>query len=440
VQKRLERDDEERASAYSLTGAQARVPHWTTKRPGIYGANDRVRVADSPVALGTSRQQLNALDRSVMAFQHAASARAGSASQAMGYSAPAPGVYGANVFMQMKSGGSAQTAHVHAEAAAGVRGGGSALPFHDRIQHAFGRHDISGIRAHTGTEAKQSASRIGAQAFAMGDDVVLTDTSDLHTAAHEAAHVVQQRGGVSLKGGVGEVGDRYEQHADAVADAVVSGKSAEGLLDQMAGAGAPATQRKAVQRSASGPGPAMGAGQSDLGADRSGEETRTSGVPSHEELQIIAEKVYKLVVQRLDHIQQRVGADSGATSGAVVQRSAGGQAAPATGATAEGHQAPGGDSLAHYHEVMNVADMVYRLVLERLEGDLSRVGLSTPNPGPPANAVASAGGALPPPTQTRQRSNGSLEWGSRETIEQLAEIVFDRLMDDLSEHRRRMGD
>ena len=46
---------------------------------------------------------------------------------------------------------------------------------------------------------------------------------------------MQQRAGVSLKGGVGQVGDRYEQHADQVADLVVQGKSAAGLLDQMAG-------------------------------------------------------------------------------------------------------------------------------------------------------------------------------------------------------------
>ena len=63
----------------------------------------------------------------------------------------------------------------------------------------------------------------------------------------KAAHVVQQRAGVSLKGGVGEVGDRYEQHADAVADLVVQGKPAESLLDPMAGtesAGGQAVQRR----------------------------------------------------------------------------------------------------------------------------------------------------------------------------------------------------
>jgi hypothetical protein len=37
---------------------------------------------------------------------------------------------------------------------------------------------------------------------------------------------------VQLPGGVGKLGDRYEQHADAVADAVVRGESAESLLDQ----------------------------------------------------------------------------------------------------------------------------------------------------------------------------------------------------------------
>jgi hypothetical protein len=47
---------------------------------------------------------------------------------------------------------------------------------------------------------------------------------------------VQQRGGVQLKGGVGQTGDAYEQHADQVADAVVRGESAEAVLDQHAGA------------------------------------------------------------------------------------------------------------------------------------------------------------------------------------------------------------
>jgi hypothetical protein len=47
--------------------------------------------------------------------------------------------------------------------------------------------------------------------------------------------VVQQRAGVHLAGGVGQEGDPYEQHADAVAQRVVAGQSAEDLLDGVDG-------------------------------------------------------------------------------------------------------------------------------------------------------------------------------------------------------------
>ncbi|MFO0750243.1 MAG: DUF4157 domain-containing protein [Myxococcota bacterium] len=137
---------------------------------------------------------------------------------------------------------------VHAAAAAGTKGGGGALPHGDTIQKAFGSHDVSGIKAHTGGEASQASAAMGAKAFASGDHVAFGGAPDLHTAAHEAAHVVQQKGGVQLAGGVGQSGDKYEQHADQVADAVVAGKSAEGLLDQHAGGGSAAVQKREVQR------------------------------------------------------------------------------------------------------------------------------------------------------------------------------------------------
>jgi hypothetical protein len=38
---------------------------------------------------------------------------------------------------------------------------------------------------------------------------------------------------VQLAGGIDQPGDSYERHADSVADAVVAGRSAEPLLDQM---------------------------------------------------------------------------------------------------------------------------------------------------------------------------------------------------------------
>jgi hypothetical protein len=78
---------------------------------------------------------------------------------------------------------------------------------------------------------------MGAQAFATGDKVAFGGAPDLHTAAHEAAHVVQQRDGVQLAGGVGRDGDEHERHADAVADRVVKGQSAEALLDAAPGRG-----------------------------------------------------------------------------------------------------------------------------------------------------------------------------------------------------------
>ena len=123
-------------------------------------------------------------------------------------------------------------AGVHAAAERGISGASGRLPHLETIQRSFGKHDVSQIQAHTDGAASKGAKVMGAEAFASGDHVAFAEAPSLHTAAHEAAHVVQQRGGVQLKGGVGTEGDQYEQHADAVADRVVQGKSAESLLDQ----------------------------------------------------------------------------------------------------------------------------------------------------------------------------------------------------------------
>jgi hypothetical protein len=131
-------------------------------------------------------------------------------------------------------------------AAQGVAGGGGALPHGETIQRLFGRHDVSGIEAYVGGPAAAASRAIGAEAYATGHHVAFASTPSLHTAAHEAAHVVQQRGGVQLKGGVGETGDAYEQHADEVADRVVRGDSAETLLD--AAPGGAGVANHAVQR------------------------------------------------------------------------------------------------------------------------------------------------------------------------------------------------
>lgn len=116
-------------------------------------------------------------------------------------------------------------------AAEGVKTPSASLPHTQRIQDAFGHHDVSRIRAHVGPQATRSAA-MRAAAYAVGDHVAFAGTPSLHTAAHEAAHVIQQRRGVHLAGGVGEVGDTHERHADEVADHVAAGRSAEHLLDR----------------------------------------------------------------------------------------------------------------------------------------------------------------------------------------------------------------
>src|SRR6185436_17252865 len=129
-------------------------------------------------------------------------------------------------------------------AAHGTSGSATALPYLDTIQRAFGAHDVSGVKAHADAAASAGSRAMGAEAFATGDHVAFDGAPSLHTAAHEAAHVVQQRAGVHLKGGVGESGDAHERHADAVADRVVAGESAQDLLDRVA-PGAPGVQHRA---------------------------------------------------------------------------------------------------------------------------------------------------------------------------------------------------
>lgn len=111
----------------------------------------------------------------------------------------------------------------------------------EKVQMAFGRHDISGIST---VHSSAQADAFGAAAMAQGETVTFGSQPDLHLLAHEMAHVIQQRAGVTLPDGVGSEGDQYERNADAVADLVVMGRSAEALLDQFTGG-------RAVGRSAS---------------------------------------------------------------------------------------------------------------------------------------------------------------------------------------------
>ncbi len=141
---------------------------------------------------------------------------------------------------------------IAAYAAHGTSGSGGVMPHLETIQRAFGpTHDLSGVRAHVGGAAAQAADAIGAHAYATGNDIAFASSPDLFLAAHEATHVIQQRQGVHLKGAVGQAGDSYEAHADAVAAAVVRGESVADLLGPGASTGEAAIQRKGKGKPAS---------------------------------------------------------------------------------------------------------------------------------------------------------------------------------------------
>src|SRR5579883_2996678 len=87
-------------------------------------------------------------------------------------------------------------------ASAGLQGPSTALPHLDRIQRAFGRHDVGGVKAHLDGGAAAANDRLGAHAYARGEHVAFARSPSLHTAAHEAAHVVAGRSVEPLLDGV----------------------------------------------------------------------------------------------------------------------------------------------------------------------------------------------------------------------------------------------
>lgn len=156
-----------------------------------------------------------------------------------------------------RQGSATSQQQVQEAAERGTQGSGAPLPHLAAIQSSFGRHSLSDVQAHTDAQAAEAARAMGAEAFTTGDHIAFSSSPSLQTAAHEAAHVVQQRRGVALKDGIGAVGDPYEREADEVASRVVRGQSAESLLDERRStATAPvlgAEERSPVQRTG-GPG------------------------------------------------------------------------------------------------------------------------------------------------------------------------------------------
>ena len=134
-------------------------------------------------------------------------------------------------------------------ALASTRTPGTRYPHGEAIARSFGHHTIAGLQAHLGPAASASAAAIHAEAYALGEHVVFSRPPDLRTAAHEAAHAIQQRAGISLPSRLGRVGDVHERHADAVAERVLTGQSAEPLLDRVAPPGhSRAASESVVQR------------------------------------------------------------------------------------------------------------------------------------------------------------------------------------------------
>jgi hypothetical protein len=106
-------------------------------------------------------------------------------------------------------------------ARAGVQGRGGKLPHLARIQPALEKHDLGGVRAFTDSHAAAACRALGAEAYTFGNRVAFkSNHPSLHTAAHEAAHTVQQGSGIGPAGGIGREGDRFEKEADQAAAAV----------------------------------------------------------------------------------------------------------------------------------------------------------------------------------------------------------------------------
>ena len=122
----------------------------------------------------------------------------------------------------------------------GVRGAGRPMTHLDTIQRAFGHHDVSRMREYTGRTAQEALTTLGAEGFSSNGCMAFAGhTGPVYPGGPMRRPMVWQQaafnGGLRLKGGIGEPGDKYERHADAVAEKVVSEESAEGILDDMTG-------------------------------------------------------------------------------------------------------------------------------------------------------------------------------------------------------------
>src|SRR5262245_3428679 len=113
---------------------------------------------------------------------------------------------GGSPVVQRRADGAAPTdASVTQTAAQGI-GSGSPLPERARMESLFGA-DFGDVKVHTGNQAAGASRAIGAEAYTMGNDIVVGNGAPTPSLiAHELTHVVQQRAGVGPSGGVGKAG------------------------------------------------------------------------------------------------------------------------------------------------------------------------------------------------------------------------------------------
>jgi hypothetical protein len=123
--------------------------------------------------------------------------------------------------------------HVAPAVKAGTQSGGQALDKHTSAEMSakFG-HSFSQVRIHTDSRAGDAADAMGANAFALGGDIVFGagkyNPGSLDTErilAHELTHVVQQaRSGPGDWGRTSSKGDASEREADSLASQVMMGQ------------------------------------------------------------------------------------------------------------------------------------------------------------------------------------------------------------------------
>jgi hypothetical protein len=87
--------------------------------------------------------------------------------------------------------------------------------------------DLSGVRVFSNATAQKTAQALSTRAVTFGNQILLGSgerPTDMRVMAHEAAHVVQQRGAPTLQSFNSEPGDAYEHEAEQASAAVLRGE------------------------------------------------------------------------------------------------------------------------------------------------------------------------------------------------------------------------